>query len=79
MIRTTGVVVRFEARALEFPDLAPGDAPALGIFGGNGTGKSTYLRTIAGLLRAEQGRIEAPPPGRTTLLAQHPWLLRGTA
>jgi len=49
-------------------DLAPGDC--LVITGSNGTGKTTLLRILAGLLAAEEGRVEwqPEPPGEMVRL-----------
>ena len=50
----------------------------VGIAGGNGSGKSTLLRAIAGLIEPSEGTITAPPPGRTILVHQFPYLFRGS-
>ena len=51
------VQARLEQRGVEF-DLALDDGEVLAVLGPNGVGKSTLLLMIAGLLRADQGRIE---------------------
>ncbi|NQY85090.1 MAG: thiol reductant ABC exporter subunit CydD [Alcanivorax sp.] len=59
----------------------------LAIRGDSGTGKSTLLRMVAGLLSASEGRVRhtgapAPPlaldPGRLAWAGQHPWFVQGT-
>lgn len=44
----------------------------IGIIGVNGTGKSTFLRVIAGLDQADEGRVSVNRDVRVTLLAQNP-------
>jgi ATPase subunit of ABC transporter with duplicated ATPase domains len=43
--------------------LAPGDR--LGLLGANGSGKSTFLRTLAGLVTSEGGHVRLAPPSAT--------------
>jgi ABC-type multidrug transport system ATPase subunit len=81
MIRVRELSVRFaEVLALDLPELDIERGEHLGIRGPNGSGKSTLLRVLAGLLSPTGGSVEGPPPpGRTVLVHQRPWLLRGTA
>lgn len=46
----------------------------IGLIGVNGTGKSTFLKTIAGIERAESGEIKHPKDYRIEYLAQEPEL-----
>jgi tungstate transport system ATP-binding protein len=81
VIRAANLLVRFGtvcALALDHLEVAEGER--VGIAGPNGTGKSTLLRVLAGLLEPTSGRLEGrPPPGRAVLVHQHPHMLRGTA
>ncbi|HTI26399.1 MAG TPA: ABC-F family ATP-binding cassette domain-containing protein [Kutzneria sp.] len=46
-------------------DLVVAERDVIGLVGVNGAGKSTLLRTLAGLLRPEQGSIRLNPPTAT--------------
>ncbi|MFD2629417.1 ABC-F family ATP-binding cassette domain-containing protein [Oceanobacillus kapialis] len=48
------------------------DRERIGLIGVNGTGKSTFLRTIAGIEAPEQGTIKHPKDYRIEYLAQDP-------
>lgn len=59
LLRFEEVALRRGGRLLfEGLDLALGAGEALHVSGPNGSGKSSLLRLAAGLLRAEQGRVE---------------------
>jgi heme exporter protein A len=59
LLRFEQVTLRRGGRLLfEGLDLALGPGEALQVTGPNGTGKSSLIRLAAGLLRAEQGRVE---------------------
>lgn len=81
MIRLEGIEMcfgRVHALSLSALDIAAGER--LGVRGRNGSGKSTLLRILAGLLEPTSGRVVGvPPPGRTVLVHQRPYLFRGTA
>ncbi|MET0147628.1 MAG: ATP-binding cassette domain-containing protein, partial [Acidimicrobiales bacterium] len=58
---------------LDAVSLTVGPGDRLGLVAPNGTGKSTLLRALAGLLEPDEGRIELTPPSATVgLLAQEP-------
>ena len=50
--------------------LNPGDK--VGIIGINGTGKSTFLKVLAGVLEADEGRITRNPNVQVSFLSQNP-------
>jgi ATPase subunit of ABC transporter with duplicated ATPase domains len=50
---------------LEHVDLTVGPGDRIGIVGPNGVGKSTLLRILAGLERADSGRVTCAPPALT--------------
>jgi heme exporter protein A len=59
LLRFEGVALRRGGRLLfEGLDLELGPGEALQVAGPNGSGKSSLIRLAAGLLRAEQGRIQ---------------------
>jgi thiamine transport system ATP-binding protein len=58
MLRVEGVVVRFDDKAaLDGVSLEVGDAEVVTVLGSSGSGKSTFLRVIAGLQRPDSGRV----------------------
>jgi NitT/TauT family transport system ATP-binding protein len=71
-----GLVKRFDdLPVLDGLDL---DVPARGVtavLGPSGCGKTTLLRILAGLVRADAGRIEGARPEQVTILFQEPRLL----
>ena len=62
-------------RGLNF-SLAPGQSVL--IMGESGTGKSSLLRTIAGLWQSGRGTIERPNINRLIFLPQRPYLVQGS-
>ncbi len=81
MIRLEAIEVYFgQVHALSLPVLEVEHGERLGVQGPNGSGKSTLLRVMAGLIRPTHGQMTGmPPPGRTVLVHQRPYLFRGTA
>ena len=63
------------ARNLSF-ELKPGER--LLIMGESGAGKSSLLRTIAGLWQTGSGVIVRPPLGRMMFLPQRPYMIQGS-
>jgi ABC-2 type transport system ATP-binding protein len=60
MIELKGVTKKFDDfTALDNIDLKIGKGTAFGLLGSNGAGKSTILRLISGVYKAESGSIEA--------------------
>ncbi len=73
-------VVRDGVEAMRVAHLEVKSGQRVGIRGGNGTGKSTLMRVLAGLIPPTEGTITGLPRlGRIVLLHQHPYLFRGTA
>jgi tungstate transport system ATP-binding protein len=81
MIQVRRFIVRFGGvTALTVPELDMAKGERIGIHGPNGSGKTTLMRVLAGLQTPSEGTVVgAPPPGRTVLVHQRPYLLRGTA
>jgi putative ATP-binding cassette transporter len=63
------------ARNVSF-ELQPGER--LLIMGESGSGKSSLLRTIAGLWQSGSGVIVRPPLGRMMFLPQRPYMIQGS-
>ena len=57
-------------------ELKPGER--LLIMGASGSGKSSLLRTIAGLWQSGRGVIVRPPLGRMMFLPQRPYMIQGS-
>jgi tungstate transport system ATP-binding protein len=81
VIRCHQVGARFGAvQALAPTSLEVREHERLTLLGSNGTGKSTLLRILAGLLAPTEGRVEGLlPPGRCVLVHQRPYLFRASA
>src|SRR5258708_9687156 len=68
MLEVTGVSVAYGAvRALQGVSLSLGDHGVTTVRGANGAGKTTVLRTIAGLLRREAGSVRCDGNDLTTV------------
>jgi len=61
--------------ALSFPDCALAEGEAVALIGPSGSGKTTLLMLLAGLLTAQEGRIEVAGtlPGRVRGAARDRW------
>ena len=60
MIKTDGLTKKFgEFTALDSITCTIGDGSIYGMIGSNGAGKSTFLRTISGVYRADAGSVTA--------------------
>jgi len=59
VVRVHGLVTRFGAKVIhDHVDLDLVRGEVLGVVGGSGTGKSVLLRSIVGLVRPAEGRVE---------------------
>ena len=58
-------------------EIAQGERVA--IIGANGSGKSSLLRVLHGLLRPQQGSAAVAPGLRQAFVFQRPWMLRASA
>ncbi|HET9772407.1 MAG TPA: ABC transporter ATP-binding protein [Acidimicrobiia bacterium] len=73
----TGVVVRFGGvTALDGVDVAAEPGRIHAVIGGDGSGKSTLLRVLAGVLPADEGRVERPDAGRVGFVSAGGGLFR---
>jgi ABC-type sugar transport system ATPase subunit len=71
MLAALNVGVRFGATlALDGIDLELRSGEVHAVVGENGAGKSTLLRVLAGVLAAEQGRVEAPETAHVAWVPQ---------
>lgn len=72
MLATSGVTLAFGQRVL-FQDVtlkfAPGNC--YGLIGANGTGKSTFVKILAGDLKADHGEVTVLPGQRIAVLRQN--------
>jgi ABC-type Mn2+/Zn2+ transport system ATPase subunit len=81
VLTTRGLIVGYDATPVAaVPDLtaAPGDR--IVIRGANGSGKTTVLKTLAGLLAPIAGSVSGPPagPGGAVYVHPAPFLFAGT-
>ncbi len=90
LYRLADVQKDYESFTLRIGSLDVREGEVLGLLGPTGAGKSTLLRLLAGLCRADQGRLDfegrpfvfdevaLPVRRRITLVHQRPLLLSGT-
>ena len=72
MIEAKGVKKRFGARQiLRGVDLVVPEGETLAIIGGSGCGKSTFLKSVIGLVRPDEGSITVDGVDITTLKEEH--------
>ena len=80
MLHLQEAELRFGAvRALQQVDLHIQRGESIALVGANGSGKSSLLRVMHGLLRPTQGRLQQAPGIRLAMLFQRPYLLRASA
>jgi tungstate transport system ATP-binding protein len=77
LIQMKAVEVDFGAvRALAQVDLRVSEGERLALIGSNGSGKSTMLRVLHGLLKPARGSIVRDSAKRQAMLFQRPYMLR---
>ena len=80
LVQTHAAQVRFgEVQALRDCTLALVRGERLAIIGANGSGKSSLLRLLHGLLAPGSGSVERQPQLRQAFVFQRPWMLHATA
>lgn len=80
LVQTHAAQVRFgEVQVLRDCTLALARGERLAIIGANGSGKSSLLRLLHGLLAPGSGSVERQPQLRQAFVFQRPWMLHATA
>jgi ABC-type Mn2+/Zn2+ transport system ATPase subunit len=73
LLRTTALRVGYDGKVVTaLPDLAVAPGDRVVISGPNGSGKTTVLKTLAGLIVPVSGSITAPAAGRGGAVYVHP-------
>ncbi|GAA3381644.1 ABC transporter ATP-binding protein [Cryptosporangium minutisporangium] len=75
VVETVGLVKRRGDFTLGPLDLRVPRGFVTGMVGANGSGKTTTLRTLLGLVRADAGRIAMPPIGEVGVVFDQPFVL----
>ena len=57
-LQTQGLIKRYDDFELSIPDLEIEPGTAFGLVGNNGAGKTTFLRLVLDLIRADEGRVQ---------------------
>ena len=71
-VTLTDITVRFgSSLALEVPQLELSSGASVALMGSNGSGKTTMLRVIGGLLEPTKGRRDVSPDFDVAYVAQH--------